>query len=153
MSLFVIFIEAMMNNRIKPDVDVVKDVLQAVLAAQPMSSFVQSLLHQYEERGGLSKKQLQGLYDKASKVKAIPTGKLATLQAIILKKPNRYKSSLPESTPLYAKDEQTGEMMHAILAKYPQHKRVLFLKSKYDNNEVLTAAEITELQKFSKLLK
>jgi len=142
-----------MNNRIKPDVDVVKDVLQAVLTAQPMSSFVQSLLRQYEERGGLSKKQLQGLHDKASKIKVIPANKLATLEAIILKKPNRYKSSLPESTPLYTKDEQAGEMLNAILAKYPQHKRVLFLKSKYDNNEVLSTTEISELQKFSKLLK
>ena len=59
-------------NRINPDVDVIKDVLKTTLAVQPMSSFIQSLLRQYEERGSLSKKQLQGLYNKAQKIKTIP---------------------------------------------------------------------------------
>jgi hypothetical protein len=139
-------------QRIKPDVDVVMDVLKAVLEVQPSSSFVQSLLHQYQERGGLSKKQLQGLYSKAQKVNSVPPQKLATLEAIILKKPNRYKSGLPETTPLYEKDETVGKMIDGILAKYPQHKMVLFLKSKYDNNEVLTPPELNELQRFYKML-
>jgi hypothetical protein len=138
-------------NRIKPDVDIVKDILQAVLEAQPQSTFIQSLLLQYQERGGLSKKQLQGLHNKAIKINNIPVNKLATLEAMILKKPNRYKSDLPPTAPLYTKDEHTGEMLNAILAKYPQHKRVLFLKSKYDNNEILSATELSELQKFSKI--
>lgn len=140
-------------NRIKPEVDVIKDVLKAVLEVQPGSSFVQSLLYQYEERGGLSKKQLQGLYDKALKIKTIPANKLATLEAVILKKPMKYRSALPATEPLYKKNEEAGQLLETILAKYPQHKRVLFLKSKYDNNETLSAAEMTELQKFSKLLK
>jgi len=140
-------------NRLKPDVDVILDLLKAVLAAQPLSSFVQSLLHQYQERGGLSKKQLQGLYDKAAKIGTIPPNKLATLEAILLKRPNRYKSSLPATEPLYIKDEEAGQLLETILAKYPQHKRVLFLKSKYDNNEVLPGMEIDELKKFNKLLK
>lgn len=140
-------------NRIRPDVDVINDLLKAVLQAQPESTFIQSLLFQYQERGGLSKKQLQGLYDKAAKIKTIPAGKLATLEAMILKRPTRYKSALPPPEPLYTKDKETGQMLEAILAKYPQHKRVLFLKSKYDNNEVLSAAEMTELQRFSKLLR
>ncbi len=139
-------------NRIRPDVDIIKDLLEAVLAAQPASSFTQSLLHQYQERGGLSKKQLQGLYGKAEKIKSIPAGKLATLEAIILKRPTRDKSPLPLSEPLYLKDEETGRMIKAILEKYPQHKRVLYYKSKYDNNEVLPATEMAELQKFFKLL-
>lgn len=133
--------------------DIVLDLLKAVLEAQPASSFVQSLLLQYQERGGLSKKQLQGLYNKAAKIKTIPAGKLATLEAILLKRPNRYKSALPSAEPLYKKDETTGQMLEAILEKYPQHKRVLFFKSKYDGNEVLTSTEMSELQKFSKLLK
>ena len=139
-------------NRIRPDVDIIKDLLEAVLAAQPDSTFTQSLLHQYQERGGLSKKQLQGLYSKAQKVNSIPAGKLATLEAIILKRPTRDKSPLPSSEPLYFKDEETGRMIAAILEKYPQHKRVLFYKSKYDNNEVLPVTEMAELQKFYKLL-
>lgn len=139
-------------NRLKPDVDIVLDILKAVLEAQPLSSFTQSLLHQYQERGGLSKKQLQGLFSKAQKVKNIPASKLATLEAIILKRPTKDKSPLPESVPLYVKDEETGRMIQAILEKYPQHKRVLFYKTKYDNNEMLPANELTELQKFFKLL-
>ena len=140
-------------QRIKPDVDVVLDILKAVVEAQPDSSFANSLLQQYQERGGLSKKQLQGLYGKAAKIKNIPPQKLATLEAIIMKKPTRYKSALPGSAPLYEKDEKVGNILSAILAKYPQHKRVIFFKSKYDNNEVLSAAELAELEKFSKLLK
>ena len=140
-------------HRLKPDVDIVLDILKAVLEAQPLSSFTQSLLHQYQERGGLSKKQLQGLYGKAQKVESIPAGKLATLEAIILKRPTRDKSPLPSSEPLYSKDEETGRMIEDILKKYPQHKRVLYYKSKYDNNEILAAAEMTELQKFYKLLR
>jgi hypothetical protein len=138
--------------RKKPDVDVIKDLLELVLAARPDSSFIKSLLFQYEERGGLSKKQLEGLHHKAAKIETIPPGKLATLEAMILHRPNRYKSALPEHTPLYTKDENAGQMINGILEKYPQHKRVLFFKAKYDNNEPLSAAETTELEKFFKLL-
>ena|ERR1043166_7514256 len=139
-------------NRLKPDVDIVLDILKAVVAAQPLSSFTQSLLRQYQERGGLSRKQLEGLLNKASGIPSIPSNKLATLEAIILKKPQRYKSTLPPTEPLYKKDEETGKIINDILKKYPQHKRVLFLKSKYENNELLSAVELSELQKFSKLL-
>jgi hypothetical protein len=139
-------------QRKKPDVDVIKDVLNAALAAFPDSTFIQSLAHQYEERGGLSKKQLEGLYKKASSVKSIPGNKLATLEAEILKRPTRYKSTLPPSTPLYTKDERIGKLIDDILQKFPQHKRVLFFKVKYDNNESLSATEISEIEKFHKLL-
>lgn len=138
--------------RKKVDVDVIHDILQAALEAYPDSTFVQSLSRQYQERGGLSKKQLEGLYNKALKVQSIPVGKLATLEAMILKRPTRFKSAPPAPKPLYQKDEHVGELISAILAKYPQHKRVLFFQSKYDNNESLSATEITELEKFKKLL-
>ncbi len=140
-------------QRLKPEVDIVLDILKAVLEAQPLSSFTQSLLHQYQERGGLSKKQLEGLYSKATKVKDIPPGKLATLEAIILRKHSKHKSELPAPTPLYVKDEEAGKMIEDILVKYPQHRRVLFFQLKYDNNEILSVTERAELQKFSKLLK
>ena len=140
-------------QRIKPDVDIIKDVLEAVLAARPDSAFTQSLLHQYIERGGLSKKQLEGLHSKAGKIDTIPAGKLATLEAIILKKPTRNKSSLPANTPLYEKDENIGKLISSILEKYPQHKRVLFLQVKYENNELLSPAETGELERFFKMLK
>ena len=51
------------------------------------------------------------------------------------------------------RDEEAGKMIEAILSKYPEHKRVLFLKSKYVNNETLNLAEKNELEKFAKLVK
>ena len=140
-------------HRKKIDVDIVKDILTAASEAYPESTFIQSLAHQYEERGGLSKKQLEGLFKKAQKIKGLPAGKLATLEAEILHRPTRYRSKLPENKPLYSKEEKTGEMIEAILAKYPHHKRVLYFKSKYDLDEPLSAAEILELERFAKLLK
>jgi hypothetical protein len=139
-------------NRIKPDVDVVMDILDAVLAVKPGQPFVESLKRQYQERGGLSRKQLEGLYYKAETIESISAGKLATLEAIILKKPVRDKSPKPETKPLYTRNEELGELINSILEKYPSHKRVLFFKSKYSNNEVFSASEITELQKFGKML-
>ncbi len=141
-----------MQHRIKPDVDVVRDVLLLTKEARPQDQFVQSLLMQYDERGGLSKKQLEGLYQKAAKSGNVPANKLATLEAIILKKPTRYKSTLPVAEPLYKKDETIGVLLKDILLKAPQHKRVLFLQAKYDNNEPLSIAEISEVKRFHKLL-
>jgi hypothetical protein len=142
-----------MMQKKKIDVDIVDDILKATLEALPESEFVKSLLFQYHERGGLSKKQLQGLYFKAEKVKTVSDSKLTTLEAIIKKKPTRYKSALPEPAPPFVKDEAVGNMINTILAKYPQHKRVLFLKARYDNNEILAPADITELQKFVRMVK
>lgn len=139
-------------QRINPEVDIVMQVLEATLKARPNDVFVQSLMQQYRERGGLSKKQLQGLHGKASKIQEISASKLATLEAIIMRKHTRVKSELPPNEPLYQKDELTGKMIDEILKKFPQHKRVLFLKAKYDNNEELSANESGELQKFHKLL-
>ena len=137
--------------RKKPDVDVILDILDAAVVAYPNSAFLQSLRSQYQERGGLSKKQLEGLFKKTQTLHTIPDNKRATLQAEILKRPNRYKSEKPAITPLYQKDERIGTMVQTVLAKYPQHKRVLFFKLRYDNNETLTTAEVTELEKFYKL--
>lgn len=142
-----------MIQKKKVDVDVVLDILKTAAEARPDSAFIKSLLFQYQERGGLSKKQLEGLYQKSLKITSISDSKLTTLEAIIKKKPTRYKSEAPPPTPLYTKDESSGKLIENILAKYPQHKRVLFLKAKYDNNEPLSATEVSELQKFSKLLK
>lgn len=137
----------------KPDVDIVNEVLEECILAYPVSSFVISLYKQYGERGSLSKKQLQGLYGKAAKIKDIPPGKLATLEAIINRMQTRDKNPLPPIKPLFEKDESTGQLIEEILAKYPQHKRVLFLKSKYDNNEVLSSTEMDDLKRFRQLLK
>lgn len=137
----------------KPQLDIVNEILEDCIMAYPVSSFVISLYKQYLQRGSLSKKQLQGLYGKASEIKDLPAGKLATLEALINKMPNRFKSELPENKPLYEKDAVAGDMITEILNKYPQHKRVLFLQSKYNNNETLNAAEIAELKKFQQLVR
>src|SRR5262245_26456215 len=102
-------------RRINPDVDVVKDILEMTELAFPASAFIKSLHKQYIERGGLSKKQLEGLYQVALKANTVPAAKLSTLQAIILKKPTRYKSEKPEPAPLYKKNESIGGIMTGIL--------------------------------------
>ena len=134
------------------DVDIINEVLEDCIMAYPVSSFVISLYQQYQQRGSLSKKQLEGLYSKASKIEGIQQNKLATLEAMIKKMPTRYKSDLPAPQPLFEKNKQQGQLIDIILIKYPQHKRVLFLKSKYENNELLSVLEIGELKKFVKLL-
>ena len=137
----------------KDKIDIINIILEDCIVAFPVSSFIISLYKQYMQRGWLSKKQLQGLYSKASKIIDIAPGKLGTLEAIIKKMPTRYKSELPPLKPLFEKDEKTGKLIDLILEKYPQHKRVLFLKTKFDNNEVLSPADVSELKKFNQILK
>ena len=132
----------------KPEFDIVNEVLEACIIAYPISSFIISLYKQYLNRGSLSKKQLQGLYGKASEIPDLSTGKLATLEALIKKMPTRFKSAAPANTPLYEKDEASGQLIETILAKYPQHKMVLFLKSKYENNEPFSTSELADLKRF-----
>ena len=96
---------------------------------------------------------MQGLHSKASGIEDLSPGKLATLEALINKMPNRFKSEKPEITPMFEKNEVAGKMMEEILVRYPQHKRVLFLKSKYENNEMISNVEVDELKKFRQLIK
>ena len=139
-------------NQPKDRLDIINEVLEECILAYPVSSFIISLYKQYQQRGSLSKKQLQGLYGKASKIEQLPPGKLATIEAIIKRMPTRYKSELPEIKPLFEKEEATGLLISEILAKYPQHKRVLFLKAKYDNNEVFSSTDMNDLKRFKSLL-
>ena len=137
----------------KPRFDIVNEILEACILAYPLSSFIISLYKQYQERGSLSKKQLQGLYGKAEKIEDLAPGKLGTLEAVIKRMPTRYKSELPPPQPEIEKQPRIGEMIAEILARYPEHKRVIFLKSKYDSNTQLTAAEVADLERFRKLIK
>lgn len=141
-----------MLHRINPDIDIISDLLKTVIKARPEDSFCISLLQQYQERGGLSKKQLEGLLGKATKFTDAPPGKLATLQAIILKKHTNYRSASTTIAVAEEKDEESLGLIKKILKKYPAHKRVLFFKMKTDKNDLLNMAEKAELQKFSKLL-
>ncbi|HQW82931.1 MAG TPA: hypothetical protein PK987_00635 [Ferruginibacter sp.] len=132
--------------------DILLDILNQMKKAHPASDFVNSLHQQYCNRGGLSKKQLEGLHSKALKTISISQNKIATLEAIIKKKPTRERASASITAPLPVKNTALGNILDTILKKYPQHKRVLFLKSKFDNDENISSAEITEIEKFKKLL-
>ena len=141
-----------MQNQ-KSQIDIVNEILETCIIAYPVSSFIISLYQQYQQRGSLSKKQLQGLYSKSAKIEDINTGKLATLEALIKRMPTRYKSDLPVAAPLFEKDEISGKIIAAILEKYPAHKAVLFLKAKSENNETLSVMEIAELKRLQQVLK
>lgn len=141
-----------MKQRTNPDIDIILDILLAMRQAHPGSVFINSLHQQYCERGSLSKKQLEGLYSKSSKEKGIHPGKLATLQAIIMKKPTKYRSAIPTENMIFKNnDPKYIKMILQVLTKYPGHKRVLYFKAKYDNNEILSVLEIGELERFCKI--
>lgn len=132
--------------------DIINMLLEDCIMAYPVNTFIISIYQQYQQRGWLGKKQLQGLYDKASKISGVLPGRLAALESIIKKMPTRDRSALPENTPIFQKDEKAGTLILEILSKYPAHKRVLYLKARYDNDEVISPAEIAELERFKKLL-
>ncbi len=136
----------------KPGIDLINEVLEECILFYPVSSFIISIYKQYQQRGSLSKKQLEGLYGKASKIDTIDSGKLAGLEAIIKRMPTRYRSEKPVSKPLYQKDESVGKMVEEVLQKYPGHKGVLFLKSRYENNEFISTADLAGLRKIWKMM-
>lgn len=141
-----------MMNRINPDIDIISDLLKAVLLARPEDAFCKSLLLQYQERGGLSKKQMEGLLGKATKFTDVSPGKLATLEAIILKKHSNHRSEPTQTVQVPENDGESFALVESILQKYPSHKRVLFFRIKMSNRDLLSAAEKDELNKFAKLL-
>jgi hypothetical protein len=136
----------------RPGIDIIDKILDACYKHNPDALFIMSLMHQYEERGNLSKKQLEGLYLKAAKVADLPASWLATLEAEILKRPNRDRTPPIPIKPMYVRDEISEAYIMAVLEKYPQHKRVLFLQSKIDNKEFMSIDEKNELEKFHRLL-
>ena len=69
----------MQQKNDKEKLDIINMLLEDCIMAYPISTFVISIYQQYQRRGWLGKKQLQGLYDKASKINGIPPGKLAAL--------------------------------------------------------------------------
>ena len=141
-----------MNQGKKPGVDVILDVLLLAQEAMPASVFISSLLQQYRERGGLSRKQLEGLHAKAAKLPQVPVAKLATLQAIILRKPQRHRSATPASAPIVQKDPAPASLIVQILDRYPAHKRVLYLKARYEQMLHLPDAEKKELERLAGIL-
>ncbi len=141
-----------MQQRINPNNDIVAFVLEAVLKAKPDDAFCKSIQLQYMERGGLSKKQLEGLLGKALRIPGIHPGRLATLEAIIKKKHVTQRSEVTITKIEEEKDTVSENMISAILEKYPQHKMLLVFKSIFDKDGKLSALEKTELERFYKLL-
>lgn len=137
----------------KKKVDVIDKVLEACYQYNKDALFVMSLMHQYEERGSLSKKQLEGLVAKARKVPDMPVGWLAAVEAIILKMPTRDKTpvNLTKTEPTDT-DEKWQSYATAILDKYPNHKRVLYIDAIIKQQKPLTATEQQELIKFHRIL-
>ena len=127
-------------------------ILETLVKNHPEAVFVNSLHKQYCNRGGLSKKQLEGLYAKAEKSGLIPAAKLATLEAIIKKKPTRYKSETIKIAPEPVKDESVGKALEAILHRYPHHKVALFIQSKYTHNEPLSEMEKAAIKRLANVL-
>lgn len=141
-----------MHLRKKPDVDVIKEVLEWVIVAQPKSSFAQSLYIQYQERGTLSKAQLQGLLDKSSRISRIPDAHKATLEAIIKRKFSKTKSALPENKDLYEVDQLNLDKVNYILQYLPEHKSIRPLELKIKDHFPLTPLEISTIDKVYQLV-
>ena len=137
-------------------IDVIDKLLALCYAHNKDALFIMSLMHQYEERGSLSKKQLQGLLLKAQKIKEIPAHQIAAVEAIVLKMPTRDKTPVQKTTPAISDAEAqiTAALAQTeqVLALYPSHKQVLVLRSKLMSNQPLTPQEQTDLTKFVKIL-
>ena len=137
-------------------IDVIDKLLSLCYAHNKDALFIMSLMHQYEERGSLSKKQLEGLLLKAQKIKEIPAHQIAAVEAIVLKMPTRDKTPVQKTT--LAINEAQAQISKAlaqtdqILALYPTHKQVLLLKSKLSSHQPLTPQEQADLTKFVKIL-
>lgn len=132
-------------------VDVIEKILAACYQQLNYSLFIMSLMHQYEERGFLTKKQMIGLLSHAKKVDGIPSGWLASLEANIDRLPDRIKSVKPENKPMFENDERTANLVAEILSKFPEHKRILFLKGKLLDHSI-SLSEKNEVEKLHKLL-
>lgn len=134
----------MMNNE---RLDIVLLILQKLRTSHPGSNFVKSLFDQYCMKGSLSKSQMEGLYDKASR-SCIPASYLATLNAIIKRKRSFQRSKNVFHHEITDPDLVSRQQLNKILISYPQHKRALFLLEKlnsgrtFDNNERADIAKI-----------
>jgi hypothetical protein len=137
-------------------IDVIDKLLSLCYEHNKDALFIMSLMHQYEERGSLSKKQLQGLLLKAQKIKEIPAHQIAAVEAIVLKMPTRDKTPVQKTTPANSEAETQIAAALAqteqILAVYPFHKQVLLLRSKLMSHQSLTPQEQADLNKFVKIL-
>lgn len=138
----------------KGDINVVDKILVACYDYyRQKDAMLLSLMHQYEERGFLTKAQLQGLLYKAEKVPNFSAGLLATLQSTIKKLPTKAKKT--DEVIIKAdnkKDEETEQMLTKILVAFPQHKAVIGLQNNFNKHDKLSPSEKLELIKIFKLM-
>src|SRR4051794_34344748 len=110
--MVITFDQDMKNTERPPgSIDSINVLLEECILAYPVSSFVISLYQQYQKRGSLSKKQLQGLYQKALKIPDLAPGKLAAVEVIIKKMPTRNKYEPPVAKPLYESNPEAEAML------------------------------------------
>lgn len=136
----------------KGSLDFIEKILTACYNSNKDDLFVMSLMHQYEDRGFLTKGQLQGLFYKAEKVADLSSGLLATLERAISKLPTKEKKNAPVVLKEEKRDEETESKLNEILANYPQHKAVLGLQNNFKKHDKLNSTEKLELDKIYKLL-
>lgn len=134
----------------KKELDVVDKILNACYEHNKDALFVMSLMHQYEARKWLTKKQLQGLYLKAKKIESIPNGWLATLEAIINKMPNRDKTIIETKITLTQNNDALFQKINLILQKYPHHKTILALKEKIEKEKTASQIDIKTIEQIFK---
>ena len=136
----------------KDSIDFVEKILTICYNNNKNDLFGMSLMNQYEDRGFLTKGQLQGLFYKAEKVEDLQPGLLATLQATLSKLPTKIKSEKPEIITEVKRDVETENKLKNILDKFPQHKAIIGLQNNFNKFDKLTSAEKLELDRFYKLL-
>ena len=136
----------------KDSIDFVEKILTTCYNNNKNDLFVMSLMNQYEDRGFLTKGQLQGLFYKAEKVEDLQPGLLATLQATLSKLPTKIKSEKPEIITEVKRDVETENKLKNILDKFPQHKAIIGLQNNFNKFDKLSSTEKMELDRFYKLL-
>jgi hypothetical protein len=141
----------------KATYDFLQEVFEWVFYNMPIhanNSYMRKLYDFYREKGGLSGKQLQALLDKINSIDVKPSFNPATLEAMIKKKAVKYRSAIPAPVEIIADDSaEFRAMIDEILQIAPNHKTVLFYRTKMENRELLSQPEKDNLKKFLKLLK
>src|SRR4029078_1989754 len=134
---------AAMSN--KATYDFLQEVFEWVFYNMPIhanNSYMRKLYDFYKEKGGLSGKQLQALLDKINSINVKPSFNPATLEAMIKKKAVKYRSAIPPPVETVIDDSaEFRSMIDEILRIAPNHKTVLFYRTKMDNREPLSQAE------------
>jgi hypothetical protein len=132
--------------------DVLLKILEQMKETIPNNRFINGLHDQYCNIGGLSKKQMEGLYIKAKESGIVSHAHLATLEAMTKKKVTRQKSEKVTKAPEYYKGQDILHAVEKILERFPQHKMALFLQTKIKNKQPVSDAEINEVNRLFKLL-